>query len=166
MFLLSIVEVCLESLVMNKLSLVATQRHHKNYTSRTGDITVMCTLPAAAGAIIPAAIAQEEDDALLEDDDLVDLASDIASEVLDDSGDAEDESDQVATNTGTVNPNQDQTLGQDNVGEFADETADLDDTNVAVPIAVPINVDLEREKEEEEEEEEKQPRPKKRPKLT
>ncbi len=124
----------------------------------------MCTLPAAEGAIIPAAIAQEEDDALL-DDDLVDLASDIASEVLDDSGDAEDESDKVATNTGTVNPNQDQTLGQDNVGEFADETADLDGTNVAVPIAVPINVDLEREKKEEEEEE-KQPRRKKRPKLT
>jgi hypothetical protein len=125
----------------------------------------MCTLPAAAaGAIIPAAIAQEEDDALLDDDDLVDLASDIASEVLDDSGDAEDESDQVATNTGTVNPNQDQTLGQYNVGEFVDETADLDDTNLAVTIAVPINVDLEREKKEEEEE--KPPRRKKRPKLT
>jgi hypothetical protein len=67
------------------------------------------------------------------------------------------------TNTGTVDHNQDQTLGQDNVGEFADETADLDDTNAAVPIAVSINVDLEREKEEEEE---KQPRRKNRPKLT
>jgi hypothetical protein len=56
--------------------------------------------------------------------DKEDLTCDIVSNVLDGSNDDEeekdsntgDETDQDATNTGTVNPNQDQTEDQDNVG--------------------------------------------------
>jgi hypothetical protein len=84
--------------------------------------TILCTLSAAAAAaMIPsAAIAQEEeddddyDDSLDDDDDYdhhQDLASGIVSEVLED-GDAEDESNQEASNTATINPNQEQDLDQ------------------------------------------------------
>jgi len=112
--------------------------------------TVMCALPAAAG-VVPTAIAQEEDASL---DDDQNLASDIVSEVLG-GGDADDETDQDATNTATINPNQEQDADQTDFNEFGDETADTDqdqrDANIAVPIAIPINVHLIEEEEEEEE---------------
>ncbi len=54
---------------------------------------------------------------------------------------------QDSTNTAAVNPNQEQTVDEDNFAEFGDDTADHDAANVAVPIAVPINVDEEEEEE-------------------
>ena len=101
--------------------------------------TLICALHATA-AVIPSVIAQEEDGDVSLDNDQ-DLASGIVSEVLD-GGDDDDENDQDATNTGTVNPNQDQTLDQDNVGEFGDDTGVLDGINVTVPLAVPIDIDI------------------------
>ena len=97
---------------------------------------LMCTLPAAM--VPPSAIAQEEND---EDDE--NLASSIVSDVLEDgSSDAEDESNQDATNTATEDSNQEQDVDEDNVSEFGDDAADLDDTNVAVPLAIPIDIDV------------------------
>jgi hypothetical protein len=114
-------------------------------------VLVMFTIVFAlhAALIPPSAIAQEDD----EDEN---LASVIVSEVLDDggSGDAEDENVQDATNAATEDSNQEQDVDQDNVGEFGDETAtidqDADAVNVAVPIAIPINVQLEEDEEVEE----------------
>jgi hypothetical protein len=98
--------------------------------------TVVCALPAAAAAVvvIPSAIAQEVDNG--------NLPGSIVSEVLegDSSSDAEDESNQDATNTATEDSNQQQDVDEDNVGEFGDDTADLEDANVAVPLGIPINV--------------------------
>ncbi len=76
------------------------------------------------------------------------LASSIISEVLED-GNTDDETDQDSTNSATVNinPNQDQTLDQDNVSEFGDDTGDLGSVNVDVPIAIPINLDIPEEEE-------------------
>jgi hypothetical protein len=64
--------------------------------------TLVCALPAAG--VVPAAIAQE-DTSLGED-----LAGGIISDVLD--GDADDEINQDATNTATVNPSQEQDVDQ------------------------------------------------------
>jgi hypothetical protein len=91
-----------------------------------------------AGAIVPAAaFAQEQED----DDE--NIASSIVSEVLDTGGSgADDESSQDAANTATEDSNQEQDVNEDNVGEFGDDAADLDDTNVAVPIAIPIGIDV------------------------
>ena len=97
--------------------------------------TAVCALPAAA---VPSAIAQEENEE--------NLASSIVSKVLKD-GDADDETDQDSTNAATLNPNQDQTVDQDDTVTFGDDNADLDAANVAVPIAVPINVEEEEEEE-------------------
>jgi Ca2+-binding RTX toxin-like protein len=79
--------------------------------------TILCTLPAAA-TVLPSAIAQEDE----EDEN---LASSIVSEVLED-GDAEDESNQDATNTATINPNQE----DNNDVTFGDDTNE----QIAVPI--------------------------------
>jgi hypothetical protein len=82
----------------------------------------------------------EEEDASLDEDN---LTSSIISEVLED-GNADDETDQDSTNSATVNvnPNQDQTIDQDNVSEFGYDTGDLGSINVDVPIAIPINLDI------------------------
>lgn len=92
--------------------------------------------------VLPAAIGEEEDASLDEDD----LSSSIVSAVLED-GNGDDETDQDSTNSATVNPNQDQTLDQDNVSEFGDDTGDLGSVNVDVPIAIPINLDITEEEE-------------------
>ena len=96
---------------------------------------LLFALPAAAGAAIPAAIAQEEDASLG-----AGLARSLVSDVLDGGGDDEEENgdaddaeiDQESTDTATVNPNQeDQTIDQD------DDTVTFgDDTNrqTAIPI--------------------------------
>ena len=47
----------------------------------------------------------------------------------------------------TLNPNQDQTVDQDDTIIFGDDNADLDAANVAAPIAVPINIEEEEEEE-------------------
>jgi biopolymer transport protein ExbD len=78
--------------------------------------TIVCALPAAA-AVVPSAIAQEENDE--------NLASSIVSEVLKD-GDADyddDETDQDSPNTATLNPNQDQTVDQDDTVILGDDNA-------------------------------------------
>jgi hypothetical protein len=101
--------------------------------------TVVCTLSAVVVVPPPSAIAQEDDDV---DDE--NLASSIVSEVLEDddngSSDVEDENVQEAANTATEDSNQQQGVDEDNVGEFGDDSADLEDANVAVPIGVSINV--------------------------
>ena len=68
-----------------------------------------------------------------------------------DYGDAEDGSNQDATVTATIDPNQEQDVDEDNVGEFGDDTADLDYANVAAPIGIPVNVEEQEETQEEEE---------------
>jgi hypothetical protein len=91
---------------------------------------VIFTLVSALPAGVPAAIAQE-DTSLGED-----LVGGIISNVLD--GDADDaEIDQDSTDTTTtVSSNQeDQTVDHDTV-KFGDNSADLDDTNVNVPMNV------------------------------
>lgn len=103
--------------------------------------TIVCALPAA---VIPSAIAQEDDDVSLLDNE-EGLASSIVSEVLEE-GDADDtENVQNTTNTATEDSNQEQDVDEDNVGEFGDDSADLDDTNVAVSLGIPINVQEEEE---------------------
>lgn len=110
---------------------------------------VCAIIPAAVEAALPPAIAQEET-SLGEEN----IAGSIVSNVLggsdndddDENGiDAvDDESNQDATVTATIDPpNQEQDLDEDNVGEFGDDTTDLHDTNVAVPIATPNNVEEE-----------------------
>jgi hypothetical protein len=96
--------------------------------------TVLCALPLAGAAVIPlSAFAQEEDD---EDQNLV---GGIVSNVLE-GGNAEDESNQDATNTAAEDSNQGQDVDQDEISAFGDDSVDLDDTNLAVPIGIPINV--------------------------
>ena len=94
--------------------------------------TIACALPSAA-AVIPSAIAQEDNDES--------LASSIVSEVLKDGDADDDETVQDSTNTATLNPNQDQTVDQDDTVIFGDDNADLDAANVAVPIALPISME-------------------------
>jgi hypothetical protein len=107
-------------------------------------------IPAVVAA--PAAIAQQEDTSLGEED----LAGGIVSDVLDggdeddeENGDAaaDTENDQDSTNTATVNPNQDQIVDQGSTNTFGDNTADLTAdllaANVAIPIAIPISVEQE-----------------------
>lgn len=94
--------------------------------------TIACALPSAA-AVVPSAIAQEDNDES--------LASSILSEVLKDGDADDDETDQDSTNTATLNPNQDQTVDQDDTVIFGDDNADLDAANVAVPIALPISME-------------------------
>jgi hypothetical protein len=101
---------------------------------------LMSILPAAM--VPPSAIAQEEDD----DDE--NIASSIVSDVLEDgSSDAEDESNQDATNIAAGDSNQEQDVGEDNISDFGDDTADLDDANVAVPLGIPVNVQVEQQEE-------------------
>jgi hypothetical protein len=118
---------------------------------------------AAAGVASSSVIVQQEEEektSLREKGE--DLAGSVVSDVLDDSagdegerendyGDAEDESNQDATVTANIDPNQEQDVDEDNVGEFGDDTADLDDANVAAPIGIPVNVEEEVEAQEEEE---------------
>jgi hypothetical protein len=98
--------------------------------------TVVCALPAAAGAaVVPSAIAQEEEDE-------ENLASGIVSDVLDNSGNAEDESNQDATNTADEDSNQGQDVDQDDTSAFGDDSAELDNANVAIPLGIPIDIDV------------------------
>ncbi len=78
-----------------------------------------------AGAIVPAtAFAREQ-----EDDN---IASSIVYEVLDNSGNAEDEANQEdTTNTGAEDSNQGQDVDQDNISTLGDDAEDFDDVNVA-----------------------------------
>jgi hypothetical protein len=63
------------------------------------------------------------------------------SEVLDNSGDAKDEANQEdTTNTRAEDSNQGQDVNQDDTSTLGDGAADLDDVNVAVPLALSINV--------------------------
>lgn len=98
--------------------------------------TILCALPAAG--VVPAAIAQEGTSS-----DEEGLVGGIISNVLDGSddepnGDSDAEVNQDSTDTATVNPNQeDQTGDQEDVAIFGDNTADLDYTNVDLPMAIP-----------------------------
>jgi cytoskeletal protein RodZ len=107
--------------------------------------TLVCTLPAA-GAAVPAAIAQEEDTSSLDEDLARSIISDVLDggndEVNDDAADAEID-DQDSADTSTVNPNhEDQTVDQTDFNEFGDNTVtnlDADrqtESNVAVSIDV------------------------------
>jgi hypothetical protein len=92
--------------------------------------TVMCALPVAAGAV-STAIAQEEETTSLEED----LASGIVSEVLDDSGNAdEEENDGDAagddTNTQIAVPVTDEDQRAANLAANLAAQLDLDVTNV------------------------------------
>jgi hypothetical protein len=57
------------------------------------------------------------------------------------SGDAINENPQDAANDGVLNQDEAQTVDQQGSTLFGDDTAGLDDINVAIPIAQPINVD-------------------------
>lgn len=61
------------------------------------------------------------------------------------SGDAENSNEQEAANDAVLTQEQFQEVTQTNEVEFGDDTAILEGTNVAIPIAVPINVQLEEE---------------------
>jgi hypothetical protein len=97
------------------------------------------------GAVVPAVVfAQEQEDY---DEN---IASSIVSDVLDNSGDSDDETNQDATDAGTEDSNQGQDVDQDDISAFGDDDVDLDDINVAIPIGIPIDVqELEEEEEEE-----------------
>ena len=107
------------------------------------DIFLMYALYAG----VPSEMAQEN----------ISLGEDLAGSIISnfpDGGDDEEKGDnanaeiaQDSTNTAAVNPNQEQTVDEDNFAEFGDDTADHDAANVVVPIAVPINVDEEEEEE-------------------
>jgi hypothetical protein len=56
-------------------------------------------------------------------------------------GDAVNVNDQAAENNADLTQDQSQAVDQDNTATFGDDNADLDNVNLAVPIAVPINVD-------------------------
>jgi hypothetical protein len=111
-------------------------------------LPLVCAIIPAAVAALPPAIAQE-DTPLGEEED---IAGSIVSNVLggsdnaDNDGEenygAEGEFNQDATITATIDPNQEQGV-EDNLGEFGDDAADLDDTKAAVPIATPSNVEEE-----------------------
>jgi len=64
---------------------------------------------------------------------------------LSDVEDIIDDSLEIAGVDAELNQDQSQILGQDSLGDFGEDNADLDDANVAIPIAVPINVDEEEE---------------------
>jgi hypothetical protein len=116
-------------------------------------LPLVCAIIPAAAAL-PPAIAQE-DTSLGEEEE--DMAGSIVSNVLggsdndDDDNDSsesdssatDDDSNQDAANTATEDSNQGQDVDEDNVSEFGDHNADLDDANVAVPLGIPINVQLE-----------------------
>jgi len=54
--------------------------------------------------------------------------------------DTENSNEQGAGNDAELNQDEEQDIDQDHAAIFADDTADLDPANVAVPIAIPINV--------------------------
>ncbi len=101
---------------------------------------------AAVGGALPPAIAQEET-SLGEEEN---IASSIVSNVLGGSDNAdndreenysaEDEFNQEATVTATINPNQERGVAEDHLREFGDDTADLDHTNAEVPTTIPTDV--------------------------
>ncbi len=104
---------------------------------------VYAIIPAAAA--LPPAIAQEET-SLGEGDIAGSIVSDVlgGSDNADNGGEenysAEGEFNQDATVTATIDPNQEQGIDGDHVGEFGDDTADLDHTNAAVPIITSTDV--------------------------
>jgi hypothetical protein len=114
-------------------------------------VTLVCAIiPAAVGAMLPpSAFAQQEETSLGDKED--NLAGGIVSDVLDgdvgedeeweNDGDAEDEFNEDATVTATIGPNEGQDVNEDNIGEFAHDTPNLDDANVAAPNATPIYVE-------------------------
>ena len=66
------------------------------------------------------------------------------------SGDGVNENPQDAGNDGLLNQDEHQTVDQHGTTMFGDDTADLDDTNVAVPTAIPIAIEEQAEDGEEE----------------
>jgi hypothetical protein len=55
------------------------------------------------------------------------------------SGDALNDNEQGGVNDADLNLDQDQTVDQGHASVFGDDAAELDDTNVAVPLGVPVN---------------------------
>ncbi len=110
-------------------------------------VCAIIPLAAVVGGALPPAIAQEE--ASLGEEE--NIASSIVSNVLGGSDNAnnggeenysaEGEFNQDATVIATVHPNQERDVDEDNLGEFGDDAAELDDTNAAaVPITTPTDV--------------------------
>ena len=104
--------------------------------------TVMCALPVAAAAV-PAAIAQEEQTTSLEED----LASDIVSDVLDGSGNADEEE------------NTDDAAGDDTNTQIAVPVTDEDqrEANLAANLAAQLDLDVANVDEEEQQPPEEEP---------
>jgi hypothetical protein len=110
-------------------------------------LPLVCAIIPAAAAL-PPAIAQE--DTSLGEEDITDsIVSNVlgGSDNADNDGEenysAEGEFNQDATVTTTIDPNQEQGVDEDNLGEFGDDAADLDDTNAVVPITTSSNVEEE-----------------------
>ncbi len=110
-------------------------------------LPLVCAIIPAAAAL-PPAIAQE--DTSLGEEDITDsIVSNVlgGSDNADNHGEenysAEGEFNQDATVTTTIDPNQEQGVDEDNLGEFGDDAADLDDTNAVVPITTSSNVEEE-----------------------
>jgi hypothetical protein len=115
-------------------------------------VTLVCAIiPAAVGAmlLLPSAFAQQEETSL--GDKEQDLAGGIVSDVLDGDGDedeewendsdAEDEFNQDAAVTATIDPNEGEDLNENNVGESGYDIYNLDDANVATPNSTAIYVE-------------------------
>jgi hypothetical protein len=127
-------------------------------------VALVCSIVPGLGALLPpAAFAQQEETSLGEEEEEEEenFARSIVSDVLgSDNNDNEngesnseatdDESNQeVATNTAAEDSSQGQTVDQDDISTFGDDTADLEDANVAVPLGIPIDIQLEEVVEEE-----------------
>ena len=113
-------------------------------------VTLVCAIiPAAVGAMLlpPSAFAQQEETSL--GDKEQDLAGGIVSDVLDghedeeweNDSDAEDEFNQDASVTATIDPNEGEDLNENNVGESGYDSYNLDDANVAAPNSTAIYVE-------------------------
>jgi hypothetical protein len=108
-------------------------------------LPLVCAIIPAVAAL-PPAIAQE-DTSLGEEEN---IASSIVSNVLggsenannggEENYSAEGEFNQDATVIATIDPNQERGVDEDNLGEFGEAAAELDDTNAAVPITTPTDV--------------------------
>ncbi|HJU95939.1 MAG TPA: hypothetical protein VJ643_07890 [Nitrososphaera sp.] len=108
-------------------------------------LPLVCAIIPAVAAL-PPAIAQE-DTSLGEKEN---IASSIVSNVLGGSDNAnndgeekysaEGEFNQDATVIEAIDPNQERGVDEDNLGEFGDDAAELDDANAAIPITTPTDV--------------------------
>ena len=108
-------------------------------------LPLVCAIIPAVAAL-PPAIAQE-DTSLGEKEN---IASSIVSNVLGGSDNAnndgeenysaEGEFNQDAAVIAAIDPNQERGVDEDNLGEFGDDAAELDDANAAIPITTPTDV--------------------------